>query len=78
MSYSKPTVSTVPLQKSLYYAKYDPLHEDCRDEFISLSTSEPSKRSKCNFRKNVVVVITSGFKNQDSKEEKVEFESVHH
>lgn len=47
-------------QKSFYDANYDPLHEDCRDKFKSLSTSETSASSEITFSESMVVVTASG------------------
>ncbi|XP_062935108.1 interleukin-1 alpha [Cynocephalus volans] len=47
-------------QKSFYDASYGPLHEDCTDQFVSLSTSETSKTSSSTFKESVVVVAASG------------------
>ncbi|XP_073906372.1 interleukin-1 alpha isoform X2 [Castor canadensis] len=46
-------------QKSFYDAAYGPLHENCMDKFVSVSTSETSKASKLNFKEGLVVVAKS-------------------
>nr|Q865X7.1 RecName: Full=Interleukin-1 alpha; Short=IL-1 alpha; Flags: Precursor [Lama glama]BAC75382.1 interleukin 1 alpha [Lama glama] len=47
-------------QKSFYDASHEPLHEDCMDKLMSLSTSETSKTSKLTFKESVVMVASNG------------------
>uniref|UniRef100_A0A2K6NJ18 Interleukin-1 n=1 Tax=Rhinopithecus roxellana TaxID=61622 RepID=A0A2K6NJ18_RHIRO len=47
-------------QKSFYDVSYDPLHEGCMDQCVSLSISEISKTSKLTFKQSMVVVATNG------------------
>ncbi|XP_004686157.1 PREDICTED: interleukin-1 alpha [Condylura cristata] len=47
-------------QKSFYHERYDKLHEDYRDKFMYLNTSETSMSPKLAFKENVVVFKTNG------------------
>lgn len=47
-------------QKSFYDASYEPLHEDCMNKVVSLSTSETSVSPNLTFQENVVAVTASG------------------
>ncbi|XP_059973305.1 interleukin-1 alpha isoform X2 [Mesoplodon densirostris] len=46
-------------QKSFYDASYEPLHEDCMDQFMSLNTPETSKTSKRTFEESVAMVAAN-------------------